>query len=575
MQPMIALALTWLKISICFLILLLIQSQAGMAMATLDGAQCWEDDLCRINGCPDPDPDCGGSGGDGNSAGAPPATYHDVAAMDAAIALFDGIAGGRMQVRDIGTTANGRPIRAVHIAATPNLYGTGAEASMANKPALLIECGMHAREWAGPELCLKYLQTFALGFLLDPVRINDILANADIWVIPMVNPDGRAIDDTFGGDPNKYTPNKDSTFMWHGGDAGGWRPNAQIVSCNASPFGGYSVGIDVARSFSRGWSIANPNDPDVREDNCESDHFHGYAPFQALEAQILRRFVDNRMISMSLSVHSDGQSLGIRTASLNAIRDNASNLWNAAVPSLPLTTGPTAATGSGVGQFPAWMADTSDTLNQPDIGTRRGAVALLMELPPGSNEFDSSNGFHPSEQAYLDDTLPGFIAGVQHLAEQTRRPWCPLTPGTLAPSAACSRDVGITGAKIAVCSDCVGTLAESPFGLFGSRQTTTAGSRQIVYRVQNFDSNTAATVQVEVSIVSKPTGAFGMYRTDLINATSFPVAPLASGAAAAGSVPITLVAGREYIVEIIATATSYTGETNTQNNSRKFRFLVS
>jgi hypothetical protein len=76
------------------------------------------------------------------AAGAQPATYHDVAAMD----VLDGAAGGRMQVHDIGTTANGRPVRAVHIAATPNLYGTEAEASMADKPALLIECGMHARE---------------------------------------------------------------------------------------------------------------------------------------------------------------------------------------------------------------------------------------------------------------------------------------------------------------------------------------------------------------------------------------------------------------------------------------------
>ena len=86
---------------------------------------------------------------------------------------------------------------------------------------------------------------------------------------------------------------------------------------------------------------------------------------------------------MSLSVHSNGQSMGIRTPSLNAIRDNVINLWNAEVPSLSLSSG---ATGCGRGQFPAWMADTSDTPNEPDIGTRRGAVALLMELPPREDE---------------------------------------------------------------------------------------------------------------------------------------------------------------------------------------------
>lgn len=511
-------------------------------------------------------------------AGAQPATYHDVAAMNAALDLFDGIAGGRMQVHDIGTTANGRPVRAVHIAANPNLYGTGTEASMADKPALLIECGMHAREWASPELCLKYLQVFALGFLLDPVRINDILANADIWVIPMVNPDGRAFDDMFGGDPNQYHTSTEPDPY----DRGGWRPNMQLVECAESP-SGFKFGIDIARSFSKGWIIANPNDPEVREDNCDSDHFHGYAPFQAVEAQILRRFVDNRMISMSLSVHSNGQSMGIRTASLNAIRDNVISLWNAEVPSLPLVTG---ATGGGKGQFPAWMADPSDTPGEPDIGTRRGAVALLMELPPkvdrekGIDYYappyqydsnDSSNGFHPSAKAFLDQSLQGFYASVQYLAEQARRPWCPLTPGTLVPSAACSRDVGITGAKIAVCNDCVGTLAESPFGLYSSRQTNTAGPRRIVYRVQNFDSATAATVQVAVSVTSKPIGTAVANTTDLTSTTSF---PLASGAATTGSVPFTFVAGRAYVVSVNAVSPTYAGETNPQNNDRQFRFIV-
>jgi Zinc carboxypeptidase len=505
-----------------------------------------------------------------STASAQPATYHDVEAMDAAVLRFDGVAGGRMQVRDIGTTANGRPVRAVHIAAKPNLYGTEAEASMANKPALLIECGMHAREWASPELCLKYLQVFALGFLVDPARINDILANADIYVIPMVNPDGRAFDDTEGGDPNKYWT---STALDPSDRGGGWRPNRQMT-CAKAPIP--TVGINIARNFSTGWSDA--------QSSCKANDFRGDAPFQAREAQILRRFVDNRMISMSLSVHSNGQSMGIRTGALKAIRDNVINLWNAEVPSLPLTTG---ATGGGLGQFPAWMADPSDTPLEPDMGTRRGAVALLRELPPKEDEeekidyyarpyqyspTDSSNGFHPSAQVFLDESLQGFVASVQHLAEQTRRPWCPLTPGTLTPSAACKRDVGFTGAKIAVCTDCVGTLAESPFG-WGSRQTSTAGSRQIVYRVQNFDSTTAATVGVLVDVLSRPIDA-GVYSAYLFNATSFPLAPLAPGAAATASVPITFVSGREYLVQLIVKGTSYSNETNLQNNSRQFRFVV-
>ena len=496
-----------------------------------------------------------------STAVAQPAAYHDVAALEAALAPFDGVAGGRMQLRVIGTTASGRSIYAVHISEHANFTGTELEQSAADKPALLVECGTHAREWAAPELCLKFLQSFSLGFLFTPTRINDILAHADVWVIPMVNPDGRAVDDAAGGDPTSYW----TSTVYHAGDSAGWRDNAQPVNCAAMPLG-FNWGIDIALNFSAGWSGADPT--------CTSNQFRGDAPFQTKEAQTLRRFVDNRMISMSLTVHSDAQTMGIRQSALNAIRDNVLDIWNNAVPALPLGIG---ATGGGLGQFPAWMADTSDTPLQPDTGTRRGAVALLMELPianyggapyqyqPG----DGTNGFHPSAQDFLDDTLPGFFAAVEYLAEQVRRPWCPLTPGTLAPSAGCSKDVGLTGAKIAVCTDCVGTLIEAPFGA-GSRQTNTAGARRIVYRVQNFDSSAAATVQTIVSVISKPIGS-GKYSTDLTSATS---APLAAGEATTGSVPFTFVAGRDYVVTVESWPVTYSGETNTQNNTRQFRFIV-
>lgn len=496
-------------------------------------------------------------------AAAQPASYHDVGSMEAAIALFDGMAGGRMRVRMIGTTWYGRPVNAVQISETPNFPGTAVEKSADDKPALLVECGMHAREWAGPELCLHFLQWFAFGFVLTPARINDILAHADVWVIPMVNPDGRGIDDAHGGDPTQHWTNT----YYHNGDSAGWRDNAQAVTCAAmSPAFGW--GIDIARSFSAGWSAANPD--------CTSNDFRGDAPFQAREAQILRRFVENRMIAMSLSVHSNIQGMGIRASSLNAIRDNVISLWNSAVPGLPLGTGPT---GGGSGQFPAWMADISDTPLQPDTGTRRGAVALLMELPmPNasygapyqSNSGDGSNGFHPSAQAFLNDTLPGFVSALAHLAEQARRPWCPLTPGSLTPSAACGRDVGLTGAKIALCTDCVGTLSEAPFGV-GSRQTTFAGVKTIAYRNQNFDSSATATVQTIVTVTSKPIGGSLSYSTDLLSTAS---STLASGEAASGSVPFTFVAGRDYVVTVQTWPVTYTGETNTQNNVRQFRFIV-
>jgi hypothetical protein len=104
----------------------------------------------------------------------------------------------------------------------------------------------------------------------------------------MVNPDGRAVDDSAGGDPTSYWTNT----VYHAGDSAGWRDNAQPVNCAAIPLG-FNWGIDIARNFSTGWSGADPS--------CTSNQFRGDAPFQTREAQTLRRFVDNWMISMSLT----------------------------------------------------------------------------------------------------------------------------------------------------------------------------------------------------------------------------------------------------------------------------------
>ena len=77
-------------------------------------------------------------------------------------------------------------------------------------------------------------------------------------------------------------------------------------------------------------------------------------------------------------------------------------------------------------------------------------------------------------------------------------------------------------------------------------------------------------MQTIVSVISKPIGS-GKYSTDLTSATS---APLAAGEATTGSVPFTFVAGRDYVVTVESWPVTYSGETNTQNNTRQFRFIV-
>ena len=489
------------------------------------------------------------------------ADYHDVAEMEAALLALDGGAGGRMKVHHIGNSEWGQPIYAVQLAAVQSTGNPLPDEG--EKPALMIEAGMHAREWAGPELSLMFLKAFSLGAALDPSRIDGILDEATIWVLPMVNPGGRGFDDQHGGDPTRFW----TSNFFHDNDVAGWRTNL-TPTCPAAP----AWGIDLARNFSAGWNVPS----EKPEWKCRSVKYHGKAPFQAQESNVMRRFVNNRMISMSLSIHSFGGTLGT-ISSDHTIRDQFVNdVWNKATqaaPLLQLVAGNPS--GKGSGQFPAWLSQPSNTHGYPDVDTRRGVNSLLLELPPKHDKYegsdsqwkpgDGSNGFHPSSQTFLEDTFDGFFKGLMYLAEQARSPWCSIDPTTLQPHAN-GPDFGLTGSKIARSKDDVGALAFRFHGDY-AEEVLVARKRNIVYRVQNFGHATtnAETVQVKVIVRSDPSSpAFSVpfYHT------------LSPGEAATGEVPYDFHAGKSYTVFITARPWSYhvTGERVTENDLHIFKF---
>lgn len=500
--------------------------------------------------------------------GASKADYHDVTEMESALLAFDGMAGGRITVHTIGSSALGRPIYAVQLAAVDGAGNQLGDDS--SKPALLVEAGMHAREWAGPELTLLFLLKFLFATAVDADRVDDILAHANIWLIPMGNPDGRAMDDAYGGDPERYW----TSTLWHDDDTAGWRPSAwPAYWCGSS----FSLGIDLNRNFSDGWQ------DDVGGDSwdCRNNEFHGEAPFQAEEANVMRRFVNNRMISQSLSLHSYKGSIEKLIGSAD-IRDNFRDLWNAAVPSTIALCSSCGPGGSGVGQFTSWLAKPADTPFEPDMGTRRGIMTLLCELPPGTDDYDAdytyrwsstddSNGFHPSSDAFLTDAAQGLYAALMYLAEQARAPWCPINPTTLAPDTSCGPDFGLTGSKIAGSRDSVGALSYA-FTDTGAEETMYPGARRVVYRVQNFDCGSTAVDQARVTVVISSRSDWPTpYSTDLVDTQYF---DLGAGDAATGEVPFQFVGGRDYLVSIgVSPVTySYSSDTISDNNHHQFRF---
>ncbi len=121
-----------------------------------------------------------------------------------------------IHVDSIGSSIEGRPVLAVKI---------GDSGDSPARPNVLFIGTHHAREWVSTEVAMRLIR-----WLADSLP-RPLLANRDIWVIPVENPDGYQYtftttrlwrknrrpnaDGTFGVDPNRNYP-----AFWGADDAG-------------------------------------------------------------------------------------------------------------------------------------------------------------------------------------------------------------------------------------------------------------------------------------------------------------------------------------------------------------------
>jgi len=207
--------------------------------------------------------------------------YHTYAEVDAflnqVVAAYGQGSGAIVKRYTIGKSYEGRDIWALKI--------SDHVARDENEPEVLMESGMHAREHITVEMDLylislltdNYRQATPLGS-----RITNIVNSREIWVIPMVNPDGAEFDIQDG--------------VFHH-----WRKDRFDIPDTTA------TGIDLNRNFGFMWggkgSAAKPG----------SGQYRGQFPFQAPEAAVLRDFMLSRriggqqQIKAVLNWHSYGQ----------------------------------------------------------------------------------------------------------------------------------------------------------------------------------------------------------------------------------------------------------------------------
>jgi carboxypeptidase T len=166
----------------------------------------------------------------------------------------------------LGTTLEGRTIYALKISDHPDRDE--------DEPEVLFLGCHHAREWISVEVPLL-LAHFLTGEYRTNETARKLVDSAEIWIIPLVNPDGL-----------EYSI---QTYRW-------WRKNRRF---NVDG----SFGVDLNRNYGYMWGVDNEgSSPDP-----SSDVFRGREPFSEPETRIIRGLCEARDFRVVVSYHSYSQ----------------------------------------------------------------------------------------------------------------------------------------------------------------------------------------------------------------------------------------------------------------------------
>uniref|UniRef100_A0A8C2WSJ0 Carboxypeptidase B2 (plasma) n=1 Tax=Cyclopterus lumpus TaxID=8103 RepID=A0A8C2WSJ0_CYCLU len=159
----------------------------------------------------------------------------------------------------IGSSYEKRPLYALKLSLNNSM----------NKKAMWIDCGIHAREWIAPAFCLWFVQY---------VKITDIMDNMDVYILPVMNPDGYH-------------------YTWATNRM--WRKNRSVSKSSKC------IGVDLNRNFDANWCTEGASHEPCTEIYCGA--FPESEPESQAVANFLRSHKDS--VQLYLSMHSYSQML--------------------------------------------------------------------------------------------------------------------------------------------------------------------------------------------------------------------------------------------------------------------------
>jgi Zinc carboxypeptidase len=167
-----------------------------------------------------------------------------------------------VHVDTAGFSVEGRPVLAVKV---------GERDDSPERPNALFMATYHAREWAATEVALRLIRYLSQTPAPD-ARADSLVKRRDIWVLPVVNPDGY-----------EYTFTTDRL----------WRKNRR-------PNNDGSFGVDLNRNHTAFWGRDNSGS----SPNPSAETFRGMAPESEPETQAIVAFHAAHPPVVSVSYHS-------------------------------------------------------------------------------------------------------------------------------------------------------------------------------------------------------------------------------------------------------------------------------
>jgi carboxypeptidase T len=272
------------------------------------------------------------------------------------------------------------------------------------KPVFFLMADIHAREITTPELAMRWIDELTQGYGSD-ADITWMVDNEELWVVPVVNPDGRWIVDA-GLQPN------------YGNARFFQRKNANRDNgCNTwPPFSSSQYGIDLNRNSSFLWNTGGSSGAPCSE-TYRGPGAASEVEVSALQALVASLIPDRRGDPLDEPAPLDTQGFLL---SLHSYGNEVLRPWGTTTQAPPNET-QLAAIGAKLATYNRYQScqssrclyETSGTTDEWSYG-ELGVASFTFEI---GNEFMPAYGVIDSQQ--WPDNAPAFL----YIARIARTPY--------------------------------------------------------------------------------------------------------------------------------------------------------